>query len=92
MKWKGVAYGRNGESLTTLNQSKQDEIRRQTPQPDWSAELVPNATLEDIDELALATAKIMFKKVHSATIPAGEIDEWSVEEFLCHSEMMRDGK
>ncbi|ROT02078.1 ATP-binding protein, partial [Muribaculaceae bacterium Isolate-037 (Harlan)] len=44
MKWKGIAFGRDGESLKPLNQSKMDEIRHQTPEPDWSAELVPNAT------------------------------------------------
>lgn len=91
MKWKGIAYWRDGESLKPLNQSKQDEIRRQTPEPDWSAEIVPNATIDDIDELALATARIMYKKVHSSAIPASEVDEWTVEEFLSHSEMMRDG-
>lgn len=91
MKWKGIAYGRDGESLKPLNQSKQDEIRRQTPAPDWSAEIVPDATITDLDELALATARIMYKKVHGATIPANEIDEWSTEEFLSHSEMMRNG-
>lgn len=92
MKWKGIAYGRDGESLKPLNQSKQDEIRHQTPEPDWSAEIVPNATVSDLDELALATAKIMYKKVHGSTIPSSEIDEWTLEEFLTHSEMMRDGK
>ncbi len=92
MKWKGIAYGRDGESLKPLNQSKQDEIRRQTPMPDWSAELVPNASVDDLDELAVATARIMYKKVHSSTIPASEVDEWTVEDFLSHSEMMRDGK
>ena len=91
MKWKGIAYGRDGESMKPLNQSKQDEIRHQTPEPDWSAEIVPNATIEDLDELALATARIMYKKVHSSTIPASEVDEWTNEEFLSHSEMMRDG-
>ena len=92
MKWKGIAYGRDGESLKPLNQSKQDEIRRQAPAPDWSAEIVPDATIADLDELALATARIMYKKVHGSTIPANEIDEWSTEEFLSHSEMMRNGK
>ncbi len=92
VKWKGIAYGRNGESLVPLNESKSDEIRYQSPKPDWSAELVPTATIEDLDELALATARIMYKKVHSSTIPANEIDEWTTEEFLCHSEMMRDGR
>lgn len=92
MKWKGIAYGRDGESLKPLNQSKHDEIRRQSPEPDWSAGIVPNATIDDLDELALATARIMYKKVHSSTIPESEVDEWSTEEFLSHSEMMRDGK
>lgn len=94
MKWKGIAYGRDGESLKPLNQSKQDEIRRQAPAPapDWSAEIVPDATIADLDELALATARIMYKKVHGSMIPANEIDEWSTEEFLSHSEMMRNGK
>lgn len=91
MKWKGIAYGRDGESLKPLNQSKQDEIRHQTPIPDWSAELVPNASVYDLEELAIATARVMYKKVHSSTIPASEVDEWSDEEFLSHSEMMRDG-
>ncbi|MDE6481169.1 MAG: putative DNA binding domain-containing protein [Muribaculaceae bacterium] len=92
VKWKGIAYGRNGESLIPLNESKSDEIRYQSPRPDWSAELVPTATIGDLDELALATARIMYKKVHSSTIPASEVDGWTTEEFLCHSEMMRDGK
>lgn len=92
MKWNGIAYGRDGESLKPLNQSKQDEIRRQTPAPDWSAEIVPDATIDDLDELALATARIMYKKVHGSTIPANEIDEWTVEDFLSHSEMMRNKK
>ncbi len=91
VKWKGIAYGRDGESLKPLNQSKMDEIRNQPPKNDWSAELVPNATLADLDELALASARIMYKKVHSSTIPGTEVDEWATEEFLCHSEMMRDG-
>lgn len=92
MKWKGIAYGRDGESLKPLNQSKQDEIRHQSPMPDWTAELVQDASTADLDELAVATARIMYKKVHSSTIPASEVDEWTVEEFLSHSEMIRDGK
>lgn len=92
MKWKGIAYGRDGESLKPLNQSKSDEIRNQNPSPDWSAVVVESASINDLDELALATARIMYKKVHSSTIPASEVDEWTTEEFLCHSEMMRDGK
>ena len=92
MHWKGVAYGRDGESLKPLNQAKQDAIRQQPPIPDWTAQLVPNATINDLDELAVATAKVMFKKVHSSSIPAEEIDSWTTEEFLANSMMMRDGQ
>ena len=92
MKWKGIAYGRDGESLKPLNQAKQDEIRRQPPILDWTAQWVPNATIDDLDELAIATARIMYKKVHKSSIPAEEIDSWTVEEFLANSRVMRDGQ
>lgn len=91
MKWKGIAYGRDGESLKPLNQSKQDEIRRQTPAPDWSAEIVPDATIDDLDEVAIAKARKMFKKVHSR-IPIEEVNRWSTEEFLSKCELMVNGK
>ena len=91
MKWKGIAFGRDGESLKPLNQSKMDEIRHQTPESDWSAELVPNATIDDLDEVAIAKARKMFKKVHSR-IPAEEVNRWSTEEFLSKCELMVDGK
>ena len=91
MKWKGIAYGRDGESLKPLNQSKQDEIRRQTPEPDWSAEIVPDATIDDLDEVAIAKARKMFKKVHSRIL-AEEVNRWSTEEFLSKCELMVNGK
>jgi len=91
MHWKGIAYARDGESLKPLNQTKRDEIRHQSPIPDWTAQLVPNASIDDLDELALATARVMYKKVHS-NIPAQEIDGWSKEDFLSNSNMMRDGQ
>ena len=91
MKWKGIAYGRDGESLKPLNQSKQDEIRRQTPAPDWSAEIVSDATIDDLDEVAIAKARKMFKKVHGR-IPAEEVNRWSTEDFLSKCELMVNGK
>lgn len=91
MKWKGIAYGRDGESLKPLNQSKQDEIRNQTPYRDWSAEIVPNASLDDLDEVAIAKARKMFKKVHSRILVA-EVNGWSDEKFLSKCGLMIDGK
>ena len=92
MHWKGIAYSRDGESLKPINQTKRDEIRYQSPIPDWTAQLVPNATTNDLDELAVATAKVMYKKVHASNISGEEVDAWSLEEFLSHSNMMRDGQ
>lgn len=92
MRWKGIAYGRDGESLKPLNQAKMDEIREQSPIPDWTAQLVPNASIQDLDKLALATAAVMYKKVHVSKISEAEVDSWSTEEFLSNSDMMRDGQ
>lgn len=57
---------------------------------DWSAEIVPNATIDDLDEVAIAKARVMFKKVHSR-IPAEEVNAWSVTEFLSNAGVMIDG-
>lgn len=92
MKWKGIAYGRDGESLKPLNQAKQDEIRQQPPIPDWTAQLVPNATIDDLDELAIATARIMHK-IRNKTmreLPGGTLfpdtmkqyDDYTIREAL----------
>ena len=91
MTWKGIAYCRDGESIKPMNQSKMDEIRGQAPNPDWSAEIVPDATLEDLDEVAIAKARKMFKKVHSR-IPVEEVNKWTDEEFLNKCELMVSGK
>ena len=41
--------------------------------------------------MAIAKAKMMFKKVHNR-IPAEEVNKWSTEEFLSKCELMLDGK
>ncbi len=92
IKWKGIAYGRSGESLEPLSQDKYDEIRNQRPLDDWSAHVVENATIKgDLDELALAKARIMYKKVHDR-VPAELVDGWTVEEFLTHSGLLNKGQ
>jgi ATP-dependent DNA helicase RecG len=59
---------------------------------DWSAEIVPDATLADLDEFAVAKARVMFKKVHESNIPANEVDAWTPEELLGYCGVMRNGK
>ena len=61
-----------------------------TPLPP-SAEIVPDATLDDLDEVAIAKARKMFKKVHNR-IPVEEVNKWTDEEFLSKCELMVNGK
>ena len=88
--WKRIAYGRDGESLVPLSQDKIDDIRYQNPVSDWSARIVSNATIDDLDELAVAKARIHYKKVHNR-IPAVEIDSWDINTFLTNSGVMKNG-
>lgn len=85
--WKGVAWARRGDSLVPLDQAKQDEIRHQPPLPDWSAQVVREATIADLDRMALFKAREEYKKVHDR-IPTSEIEAWSDEEFLNRSGIM----
>ena len=57
---------------------------------DWSAQIVADATIDDLDEVAIAKARMMFKKVHSR-IPEAEVNAWSVETFLSKCGIMKNG-
>ena len=88
------AWQRVEDSLVEMTQERLSAILEEPifEAKDWSAEIVPNATLADLDELAIAKARLMFKKVHASKIPSEEVDTWSVEELLCNSGIMIDGK
>jgi ATP-dependent DNA helicase RecG len=88
------AWQRIEDSLVEMTQDRLAAILEEPifEAQDWSAEIVPNATLNDLDELAIAKARVMFKKVHASNIPAEEVNGWSDEELLSHSGVMRDGK
>lgn len=57
---------------------------------DWSAQIVPDATINDLDEVAIAKARKMYKKVHSR-IPEAEVNDWNVETFLSKCGIMKNG-
>lgn len=57
---------------------------------DWSAQIVSDATIDDLDEVAIAKARKMFKKVHSR-IPEAEVNDWNVETFLSKCGIMKNG-
>ena len=87
------AWQRIEDSLVEMTSERMSAILGEPifSDTDWSAQIVPDATIDDLDEVAIAKARKMFKKVHSR-IPAEEVNRWSTEEFLSKCELMVDGK
>lgn len=80
--WKGHFYARDGETLTALSIAKQDEIRAQSLADDWSAIIVREATLADLDPAALARAREVFTGRYRERIPESTIRAWDDPTFL----------
>ena len=57
--WNDMAYSRANSSLEPLPINKMTEIQRQTGY-DWSKEIVPEASLSDLDPAAVEMAKELF--------------------------------
>lgn len=76
----GHYYGRDGEALSPLNLEEIERIRTQSTVEDWSAVIVPNASLSDLDEEALAVARHNFKG--KFLDKADEVDAWDDMTFL----------
>ncbi len=90
--WHGHYYARAGESLTSLGLDKQDEIRQQTMATDWSAQIIPNATVNDLDSPAIQKAREAFTLKHANRISADEVAEWSDSTFLDRAKITQGGK
>lgn len=78
--WKGHYYGRVGESNGPLNIQEIDQIRNQTSDHDWSAQICQEATINDLDPEAIKRARIEYKNKNPRLI--GEIDAWDDATFL----------
>mgnify|MGYP000458544367 FL=1 len=61
------AWQRIEDSLVELTTERMNVILDEPifGETDWSAQIVPDATIDDLDEVAIAKARKMFKKVHS---------------------------
>lgn len=90
MAWQGHFYARRGESLVALDISKYEEIRRQTLNEDWTAKIIPDATIEDLDSTAILKAREGYKQRFPKL--AKECDGWSDKVFLDKACLTLDGK
>ena len=70
--WQGAAYAREHESLCPLPMNKVDLIRSQIGM-DWSKEIVKEASMEDLDSVAVKKARELFSKRQSDRGKAQEI-------------------
>jgi ATP-dependent DNA helicase RecG len=90
--WKGQYHARAGESLIALGFDKSDEIRQQTLQQDWSAQIVAGASLEDLDEVAVARAKDAFSQKYANRFAANEVASWPLTTFLDRARLTQNGQ
>ena len=72
--WHGASYARVDESLVPLPMNKIDLIRSQVGR-DWSKEIVPEATIDDLDSEAIAYARKMFIRREENRTGASDIIE-----------------
>ena len=86
------AWQRIEDSLVEMTAERMSAILDEPifSETDWSAQIVADAMIEDLDEVAIAKARMMFKKVHSR-IPEAEVYAWTVETFLSKCGIMKNG-
>ena len=92
ISWKGHYYARAGESLTHLGLDKLDEIRQQTMSSDWTAQIIPEASITHLDETALGKARASFAHKYANRFSSDEISQWAVPVFLDRAKLTQDGK
>ena len=90
ISFDGHYYGRESESLSSLNLEEIERIRAQATQEDWSAAIVPDAGLDDLDDEALRVARNNFKSKFPDK--AVDVDAWDNATFLNKAKLSIKGK
>ena len=85
------AWQRIEDSLVELTQERLNAILEENnPIFDWSAEIVDEASIDDLDSKALEKARAEYKAVHPRLVE--EIDSWDDMELLCRAGVANKGK
>lgn len=85
------AWQRIEDSLVEMTQERLNAILEEnSPTFDWSAEMVGDASIEDLDSKALEKARAEYKAVHPRL--ADEVDTWDDMELLCRAGVANKGK
>lgn len=87
------AWQRDGDSLVELRPDRLHGILTELiAGQDWSAEIVPGATVADLDPAAIAKAREKFAAKHQQERWAAEIAKWSTDEFLDRAKITLHGQ
>jgi len=90
--WKRHYYGRDGESLSGLSITEIETIRGQVSDEDWTAEVIPDASLDVLDPAALQQARISYKEKHENATFYHEVDSWDDIIFLNKAQLAVQGQ
>lgn len=88
--YNGHYYGRDNEALVALNLQEMEQIRNQTIQEDWSAQICENATIADLDENAIARARQLYNSKYPGQ--TSEVNSWDNAKFLNKIKITKQGK
>ena len=90
VNFKGAAYVRVGSNLTKLKDFP-DYVRQiYNSQKDWSAEIVKDATFDDLDPDAIKEARKMYAKKHEDLMV--EMKSWDDVKFLNKAKITKQGQ
>ncbi len=86
------AWQRIEDSLVDLKKERQDAILKEpiSINEDWSAKIIPLATLNDLDPKAITKAREEYKEKHPKK--ASECDDWDDATFLNKARVTTQGK
>ncbi|MCL2327279.1 MAG: putative DNA binding domain-containing protein [Bacteroidetes bacterium] len=90
ISWKGHRYGRDGESLVPLADTEYEKIKSQIVTPDWSKQIVADASIDDLSKAAIDFARKQYKEKNQNL--QNEIENWSDEKFLDKAKITIKGK
>lgn len=75
------AWQRIKDSLVPLTREREDAILSEgSLRQDWTAQIIPDATIEDLDPVAILKAREKYKEVHPGRDK--EVDGWDDVKFL----------
>lgn len=89
--WEGHYYGRDGEDLGALNLQEIEQIRKQANQFDWSAQIISESNINDLDPTAILKAREKFKLKNKNESYFEDIDNWNDIAFLDKAKITING-